>query len=108
MAQKAQGYRSEGECGHRGGGQWWVFYAIEHFGLHHHSDSVMIKSFGRISRNSNRADPQFGELIFYPSRWLPPRCLAGLPGGKESASPCRRRERRGFDPWVGNILWSRN
>ena len=36
----------------------------EHFGLHHHSDSVMIKSFGRISRNSNRADPRFWELYF--------------------------------------------
>ena len=28
-------------------------------------------------------------------------------GGKEPACQCRRHKRRGFDPWVGKILWSR-
>ena len=27
--------------------------------------------------------------------------------GKEPACQCRRHKRRGFDPWVGKILWSR-
>ena len=27
--------------------------------------------------------------------------------GKESASQCKRRKRRGFDPWVGKIPWRR-
>ena len=34
----------------------------------------------------------------------------GLPGGakgNESACQCRRRKRRGFDPWVGKIPWRR-
>ena len=34
----------------------------------------------------------------------------GLPGGasgKESACQCRRCKRRGFNPWVGKIPWSR-
>ena len=38
---------------------------------------------------------------------LSPRILIGLPwwlGGKECVSQCRRR---GFDPWVGKILWRR-
>ena len=32
-----------------------------------------------------------------------------FPGGpsKEPACQCRRRERRGFDPWVGKIPWRR-
>ena len=33
--------------------------------------------------------------------------LHGFPGGKESASQYRRSERRRFDPWVGEIPWSR-
>ena len=32
---------------------------FEGFGLSHHGDHVTIKSFGRISRNSKRADPCF-------------------------------------------------
>ena len=32
---------------------------FEGFGLSHHGDRVTIKSFGRISRNSKRADPWF-------------------------------------------------
>ena len=34
----------------------------------------------------------------------------GFPGGangKEPACQCRRRKRRGFDPWVGKIPWRR-
>ena len=34
----------------------------------------------------------------------------GFPGGatgKESACQCRRRQRQGFNPWVGKIPWSR-
>ena len=34
----------------------------------------------------------------------------GFPGGaadKESASQCRRRKRRGFDPWISKIPWRR-
>ena len=34
----------------------------------------------------------------------------GFPGssvGKESSCQCRRYKRRGFDPWVGKIPWSR-
>ena len=34
----------------------------------------------------------------------------GLPGwhsDKESAWQCRRHKRRGFDPWMGKIPWSR-
>ena len=34
----------------------------------------------------------------------------GFPGGsvvKESACQCRRRKRRGFDPWLGKIPWRR-
>ena len=34
--------------------------------------------------------------------WLP-RLLSG----KESTCQCRRHKRRGFDPWVGKILWRR-
>ena len=36
--------------------------------------------------------------------------MYGLPvwcSGKESTSQYRRRERRGFDPWVRKIPWSR-
>ena len=36
--------------------------------------------------------------------------LMGMPGGssgKESACQCRRCKRRGFDPWVEKISWSR-
>ena len=36
--------------------------------------------------------------------------LAGFPGGargEESACPCRRCSRQGFDPWVGEMPWSR-
>ena len=36
-----------------------LLYHPEDIGLHHHSDCVTIKSFGRISRNSKRADPCF-------------------------------------------------
>ena len=32
-----------------------------------------------------------------------PRCASG----KESISQCKRRRRRGFDPWVRKIPWSR-
>ena len=43
--------------------------------------------------------------------WLPRyqrvlRLPLGL-SGKESAYQCRRCRRRGFDPWVGKIPWSR-
>ena len=34
----------------------------------------------------------------------------GFPGGARSQEPvgqCRRRERRGFDPWVRKIPWRR-
>ena len=34
----------------------------------------------------------------------------GFPGdasGKEPACQCRRRKRRGFDPWVGKIPWKK-
>ena len=34
----------------------------------------------------------------------------GFPGGasgKEPTCQCRRRKRRGFDPWVGKIPWTR-
>ena len=34
--------------------------------------------------------------------------MTGFPGGasgKESACQCKRRERCGFDPWVGKIPW---
>ena len=37
--------------------------------------------------------------------------LMGIPGGssgKESACQCRRCKRRGFDPWVEKISWSRH
>ena len=30
-----------------------------------------------------------------------------LSSGKESACPCRRGKRHGFNPWVKKILWSR-
>ena len=36
--------------------------------------------------------------------------LVGLPGGtsgKERTYQCRRRNRHGFDPWVGKIPWRR-
>ena len=39
-----------------------------------------------------------------------PDCTKGSPGGdsgKESACQCRRRKRRGFDPWVRKIPWRR-
>ena len=33
----------------------------------------------------------------------------GIPGGAVAKNPChcRRRERFGFDPWVGKVPWSR-
>ena len=31
----------------------------------------------------------------------------GSPSGKEPTCQCRRRKRRGFDPWVGKIPWRR-
>ena len=34
-------------------------------------------------------------------------CGPGGTRGKESACQCRRRKRRGFDPWVGKIPWTR-
>ena len=37
------------------------------------------------------------------------RCI-DIPGGtsgKEPSCQCRRHKRRGFDPWVGKILWRR-
>ena len=37
-------------------------------------------------------------LLLRLPRWL---------SGKESACQCRRRRRRGFDPWVGKIPWRR-
>ena len=36
-----------------------LLYHPEDNELHHRSDHVTIKSFGRISRNSKRADPRF-------------------------------------------------
>ena len=39
-----------------------------------------------------------------------PDCTKGFPGGdsgKESTCQCRRRKRRGFDPWVRKIPWRR-
>ena len=36
--------------------------------------------------------------------------MQGFPGGasgKEPTCQCRRLKRRGFDPWVGKIPWSR-
>ena len=27
--------------------------------------------------------------------------------GRESACPCKRHKRQGFNPWVGKILWRR-
>ena len=42
---------------------------------------------------------------------LPSMALSGgFPGdasGKEPACQCRRRKRRGFDPWVGKIPWKK-
>ena len=35
------------------------------------------------------------------------RCSQGGSSGKESACRCRRRKRRGFNPWVGKIPWRR-
>ena len=43
-----------------------------------------------------------------PSAVMTMHATGGFPGGadgKEPTSQCRRRERRGFDPWVGKILW---
>ena len=34
-------------------------------------------------------------------------CLPRWRSGKESACHCRRHERHRFNPWVGNIPWSR-
>ena len=42
--------------------------------------------------------------------WLQLPQSSGLPrwgSAKESAWQCRRHERRGFEPWVRQILWSR-
>ena len=39
-----------------------------------------------------------------------PESRMGFPGGasgKESFCQCRRRKRRGFNPWVGKIPWRR-
>ena len=35
------------------------------------------------------------------------RCIdiPGVASGKEPACQCRRHKRRGFDPWIGKILW---
>ena len=33
--------------------------------------------------------------------------LPGGTSGKESACPCKRHKRRGFDPWVSNVPWGR-
>ena len=35
-------------------------------------------------------------VVLGPPRWL---------SGKESVCQCRRYRRRGFDPWVGKMLW---
>ena len=35
------------------------------------------------------------------------RGLSRLLSGEESVGRCRRLRRHGFDPWVGEILWSR-
>ena len=46
-------------------------------------------------------------LQFY---WLYSVCCMGFPGGisgKELACQCRRHKRRGFNPWVRKIPWSR-
>ena len=36
-----------------------------------------------------------------------PEGFPGGPSGKEPACQCRRRRRRGFDPWVGKVSWRR-
>ena len=36
-----------------------------------------------------------------------PTAFPGGASGKEPACRCRRRERQGFDPWVGKIPWRR-
>ena len=35
-------------------------------------------------------------------------CFPGGASGKDPTCQCRRRKRRGFDPWVGKILWKRS
>ena len=40
--------------------------------------------------------------------WMMALLTCGLPrwlSGKEPACQCKRRKRRGFDPWVGRISW---
>ena len=44
------------------------------------------------------------ELEFAQGKAGLPRCHSG----KESACPCRRRRRLGFDPWVRKIPWRRD
>ena len=52
------------------------------------------------------------ELIRFQSKHHPfPKHILRLPrwlSGEESACKCRSFRRRGFDPWVGKIPWSRN
>ena len=33
--------------------------------------------------------------------------IPGGASGKESSCQCKRHKRRGFDPWVGKLLWRR-
>ena len=48
---------------------------------------------------------------FLPNTWAYANIWASqvknIPSGKESACQGRRRKRRGFNPWVGKIPWSR-
>ena len=41
------------------------------------------------------------DMIFYTENHK------GGASGKEFSYQCRRHKRRGFDPWVGKIPWSR-
>ena len=60
---------------------------------------------------SNSVQPQRRQPTGLPHPWDPPGKNTGVgchSSGKESTCQCRRRRRRGFNPWVGKIPWRRS
>ena len=66
---------------------------------------------GAISLSRGSSRPREGTQVsriagrFFTAE--PPGQPIGAASGEESTGQCRRRQRCGFDPWVGKIPWSR-
>ena len=48
------------------------------------------------------------DLVSYLSEDIHHLGFPGVTSGREPACQCRKRKRRGFDPWVGKVPWRRS